>query len=224
MKKTIITLFITSVIGFSSNLHAAPGDVALGVKAGTLGAGLELTLEAIENVNVRFGGNYFKVGAEVDVEGNDYDVDVKLNSYTALADWYITDSPFRITAGAFINKNNVSGVALDSNTYDIGNNTYTNAEVGTLSADIGFKSVAPYLGIGWGNPLSDDTGWSVMFDFGIVFAGKPDLDITSTGGLLSNNAVFQSDIAQVEQDFRDTDEIKYLRFYPVLSFGINYRF
>ena len=49
-------------------------------------------------------------------------------------------------------------------------------------------------------------------------------DVTTTGGTLSNNPLLQNDIAQVEEDFRDTDEIKYLRFYPVVSLGVNYRF
>lgn len=224
MKNSLISLLFITTISLSSGANAAPGDMALGLKAGTLGAGLELTVEAVENVNLRFGGNYFKFSTDVDVEGNDYDVDLKLNSFTALADWYITDSSFRITAGALINENNLSGVALPSNTYEIEGNTYTSAEVGVLNADINFNTVAPYVGIGWGSPFADDTDWSFMFDLGVVFAGKPELDITSTGGLLSNDPTLLADIAQTEQDFRDTDEIKYLRFYPVLSFGVNYRF
>ncbi|MBT5187290.1 MAG: hypothetical protein HOH19_01065 [Kordiimonadaceae bacterium] len=158
---------------------AAPGDVALGLKAGTLGLGLELTVEAADQVNVRFGGNYFKINTEVDVEDNDYDLE---------------------------------------------DNTYTSAEVGVLNADAGFKSVAPYLGIGWGNPLRDDSDWSFMVDLGVIFAGKPSLDITSTGGTLSNDPTLLADIAQTELEFNDSDELKYLKYYPVLSVGLNYRF
>ncbi len=223
MKKTIVSAIIATA-AIASNANAAPGDVAIGLKAGTLGAGIELTMEAIENVNVRFGANYFKFGTEVEIENNDYDLDLKLNSFTALGDWYVTDSSFRVTAGAFINENSLSGVALPSNTYEIDDTVYTSAEVGTLSANVGFNSVAPYLGIGWGNPLSDDSDWSFMFDLGVVFAGKPKLDIMTTGGTLSDNPALLADIEQAEQDFRDTDEIKYLKFYPVVSIGLNYRF
>jgi hypothetical protein len=34
----------------------------------------------------------------------------------------------------------------------------------------------------------------------------------------------QNDIAQAELDFQNTEEIKYLKYYPVISFGLNYRF
>ena len=203
---------------------AAPGDVALGLKAGTLGLGLELTVEAADQVNVRFGGNYFKINTEVDVEDNDYDLDLKLQSFTALADWYVTDGSFRITGGVVLNNNGLKGTALASDTYDLEDNTYTSAEVGVLNADAGFKSVAPYLGIGWGNPLRDDSDWSFMVDLGVIFAGKPSLDITSTGGTLSNDPTLLADIAQTELEFNDSDELKYLKYYPVLSVGLNYRF
>ena len=218
------SMVIIFIFGLFTMSNAAPGDTALGLKMGTLGAGLELTMEAAENVNLRFGGNYFKLSREIDVEDNAYDMDLKLNSFTALADWYVADSSFRVTAGAFINENGLSGTSLASNTYEINDTIYTSAEVGTLTADIGFKSVAPYLGIGWGNPLADDSDWSFMADLGIVFAGKPSLDIMTTGGTFSNNPLLLADIEQAEQDFRDTDEISYLKYYPVISVGLNYRF
>ena len=217
-------MVIIFIFGFCTVSNAAPGDKALGLKVGTLGAGLEFTLEAIENVNVRFGANYFKLSRDVDVEDNTYDMDLKLNSFTALADWYVADSSFRITGGAFINNNGLKGTSLASNTYEISDTIYTSAEVGTLTADVGFNSVAPYLGVGWGNPLSDDSDWSFMVDLGVVFAGKPSLDITASGGTLSNNQVLLTDIEQAEQDFQDTDEINYLKYYPVISVGVNYRF
>lgn len=224
MNKKIFRFLAVGLLGLSQSVNAAPGDVALGVKVGTLGPGLEVTLEATNQVNVRFGVNYFKFGSDIEVDNNDYDLDIKLNSFTALADWYIIDSQFRFTGGAFINNNSLSGLALPSNTYEIGNTIYTNAEVGVLRAEADFKAIAPYIGVGWGNPLTDDSDWSFMFDVGVVFAGKPRIDITSTGGILSNNPLLQADIARAEQDFRDEDDIKYLKYYPVVSVGLNYRF
>lgn len=224
MKKSLCTVTCLTLFGFTPLAQAAPGDVALGIKAGTLGIGLELTMEAMKNVNLRFGGNYFKLSTEIEVEDNDYDLDLKLNSYTALADWFVADGNFRLTAGAFINENGLNGVALPSNTYEIGDTVYTADQVGVLSAQVDFATVAPYIGIGWGNPLSDDTDLSFMADLGIMFAGKPRLDIMSTGGVLSNDPTLQANIEQAEQDFRDTDEISLLRFYPVVSVGLNYRF
>jgi len=218
----ILLLFM--FFGITQAVYAAPGDRALGLKVGTLGAGLELTIEATDQVNVRFGGNYFKLNKQIDIEGNDYDLDVSLHSYSALADWFVSDGSFRITAGVFINKNGLTGKALARNSYEIDNTIYTSTEVGILTAKVKFRSFSPYLGIGWGNPLADDSNLSFMFDLGVVFAGKPRLDITSKGGTLSNNSILLADIVQAEQAFRDTGEVNYLKFYPVISVGLNYRF
>lgn len=224
MKRISSTLVLLLIIFSHLNANAAPGDAAIGIKAGTLGIGLEATFEVADRVNVRIGGNYFKVGSEVDVEGNDYDLDIKLNSFTALGDWFVTDSSFRVTAGLVLNNNKLNGSALPSNAYQIDDVIYTSSEVGNLAAEIDFKSLAPYLGIGWGNPLADDSNLSFFMDLGIIFAGKPNLNVTSSGGTLSNDPILLENIAQVEQDFRDTDEINYLKFYPVISVGLNYRF
>jgi hypothetical protein len=224
MKRISSILVLLSVYIINFHANAAPGDAAMGVKAGTLGAGVELTFEVANRINMRFGGNYFKLGSEVDVEGNDYDFDVKLNSFTALGDWFVTDSSFRVTVGLVLNNNSLNGVALPRNAYQIDDMIYTSSEVGTLDAKVDFKSIAPYLGVGWGNPLADDSDWSFFLDLGIIFAGKPSLDITSTGGTLSDDPILLENIAQLKQDFRDTDEINYLKFYPVISVGLNYRF
>lgn len=224
MKRISRILVLLALCSLNTAVNAAPGDAAIGLKAGTLGAGVEVTFEVADRINMRVGGNYFKLGSEVDVEGNDYDLDVKLNSFTALGDWFVTDSSFRVTAGLVLNNNGLNGSALPSNSYEIDDVIYSSAEVGDLNAEVDFRSIAPYLGIGWGNPLADDSDWSFSLDLGVIFAGKPRLDITSTGGTLSDDPTLLENIAQVEQDFRDTDEINYLKFYPVISVGLNYRF
>lgn len=224
MSSKLLVIQFLVVFSITQTAYAASGDTALGFKAGTQGIGLELTVEAADQVNIRFGGNYFKLNKQIGIEGNDYDLDLRLLTFSALGDWFVSDGSFRLTAGAFINSNTLFGTALPSNSYEIDDMTYTSAEVGNLSADVKFKSLAPYLGVGWGNPLADDSDWTFMFDLGVMFAGKPNLDITSTGGSLSENATLLADIAQAEEDFRDTDEVNYLKFYPVISIGINYRF
>ena len=223
MKKTLILSVIT-LLSSSYSAQAAPGDMALGLKTGTLGIGLEATFEVADKFNVRVGGNYFKLSSEVDVEGNDYDLDLKLNSFTAIGDWHVMDGIFRVSAGAVINKNGLNGAALSSNTYEIDDTIYTADEVGALSADVKFTTIASYLGIGWGNALADDSDWTFMADMGVIFAGKPKLDVTSTGGTLSNDQALLDSIAQAETDFKDSDELKYLKIYPVISVGVSYRF
>ena len=43
-----------------------------------------------------------------------------------------------------------------------------------------FNKVAPYLGIGWGNPVQNGKGWGMISDIGVLFQGSPKTTLTVT--------------------------------------------
>jgi len=209
-----------------STLSIAPAamaeNVALSLKASTLGIGLELSAGLAENLSVRVGANYFKLSKTLEEDGTDYDFDLKLNSFTALVDWHAFGGNFRITGGGILDKNSFEGAAQASDFYDIGNQSFTQAEVGTLNGLINFRDISPYVGIGWGSALSGDSNWAFTADLGVIFTGTPRVDLNSVGGTLSNNADFLAEIAREEQNV--ADDIDFFKFYPVVSIGMSYRF
>jgi hypothetical protein len=203
------------------NLFAENEGVAISAKAGTLGVGLEGIVSIIPQFNARIGANTFSYGYDGTVSDIKYDTDLKLLTFSGLVDWFPFNNAFRISAGAMINKNKLDLSATTNASYDIGGTTYTAAQVGTLSGKLDFKSFAPYAGIGFGNPFGKDSNWSFNFDLGVMFQGSPDLEVTTTG-TLSTNAAFQANLESEKQDLEnDLDKFKY---YPVISFGISYRF
>ena len=71
-----------------------------------------------------------------------------------LADIYpFPSSAFHLTAGLYINNNTLEGKGTTSGNYDIGNTTYSGAQVGTLTADVEVGDFSPYLGLGWDTTL-----------------------------------------------------------------------
>jgi hypothetical protein len=54
-----------------------------------------------------------------------------------------------------------------------------------------------------------------------MMQGSPKLNISADGSL-SSNATFQSNLERERQDLED--ELENFEFYPVISFGITYRF
>lgn len=209
------------VLGAISMTTQASG-VAAGLKASTQGIGLELTGSLTERLNVRVGANYFKLRKSLDKSGNEYDFDLKLKSFNALLDWHIFGGGFRATGGAVIDKNYLDGQASAANSYDIGDMIFTSAEVGTLNGNIKFRDVSPYIGIGWGNPVAKDSGWTFMADLGVVFVGAATVNLTSTGGSLSNDPDFLAEIVKEEADIRD--DLDGYKLYPVVSLGFAYKF
>lgn len=200
----------------------AAGGLALGGKVGTLGPSLELTGYLRENLNLRVGGQYLPFsydGEESDVE---YEVEARFASVLATLDWFPFENNFRISAGLLFNNNelDMEGRSTDDDT-EIGDTEYTAAEIGTLKGQATFDEYAPYIGIGFGNPVWDDVDLTFSFDFGVVFQGSPDIKLRADG-TASGDPEFQANLREEEQDAQDVaDDFK---IYPVISFGICYYF
>ena len=87
-----------------------------------------------------------------------------------------------------------------------------------------FNNIAPYLGIGWGNPVAKDKGWGVTTDIGVLFQGSPKTDLVATCGATAPPLTctqLQSDTA-AEND-RLKNNLSNFKFWPVMSIGISYQ-
>ena len=226
----VTTCILMAVLGGNSESLASDvegaqtlGGLAISARAGTLGLGLEATTAITKKVNAKVVVNGFSFSDEGDVDDIDYDFDIDLFTAGALLDWHpFNGSSFRISGGLLYNGNELDADATTRDEFDIGDNTYTSAEIGTLNGSIDFNNFAPYFGIGWGNSVGKDTRWEVLFDIGFLYMGSANADLESSGGTLSNNATLQADL-QEEEDALE-DDIEDFAFYPVFSFGVSYKF
>ncbi|EHQ53348.1 outer membrane protein domain-containing protein [Ectothiorhodospira sp. PHS-1] len=120
-----------------------------------------------------------------------------------------------MSAGAYHNGNELKGKADGS--LDIGDNTYD----ASLDATIDWRSFAPYVGIGYGNAIRGSR-WSFAMDAGVMFTGSPDVRLR---GQVSDPALedaFNDDLKREEDSLKD--ELKDVKYWPVLSLGVSYRF
>ncbi len=212
----ILSVLLSCVIGCADS-----GGLAISGKAGTLGLGGELGTAITSGVNARVGVNALSFDYEGEAEDVEYDVGVDLLSFPALLDWHPFSGPFRISAGALLNRNEIDLRARPTTREEIGDREYEPAEIGTLSGDVDFDDIAPYLGIGWGNPLDRDRRWGFFCDFGVVYMGSPHVTL-SANGTLASDPTFQADLAREEDDIKD--KVNRYRFYPVISIGLFFRF
>ena len=218
MKKIIIGA-VTALTILSGSAMAE--DFALGVSAGTMGIGLEGTTNIAKYANVRVitaGFNYSKDGTSGDVA---YHGTAKLLNAGVLLDYYPFESGIRLTAGGMYNGTKVSLNGKPTNgtsTYTLNGNTYTAAQVGSVSGDAKYEKIMPYVGIGFSNPIKGS-----KFTFGVdlgAMIGKPTADLTVTNP--TNNATLAADAA-VEKAKLQNDANK-LTAYPVIQFNVTYRF
>jgi len=220
-KSNAILLLIVSVVLSCGAGCADSGGLAISGKAGTLGLGGELTTAITSNVNARVGLNTLDFDYDDEFDNVEYDVGLGFSSFSALVDWYLFDSSFRISGGLISMDHTLDLDATPSESVDIGDGTYTPAQIGTLSGDVDIDGVAPYIGIGWGDPMDPDKRWGFYCDFGVAFTDSPDVSLAANGTLASD-PTFQANLAKERREIED--DLEPFKFYPVLSLGIYFRF
>lgn len=97
--------------------------------------------------------------------------------------------------------------------HEVNGRVYTPELLGNLSAKVGFNTVAPYVGVGFGF-VHPGTGLGYMFDIGALYQGPPRVDLSASGLLKPSE----------EQEPVIENNIKWFSFYPVVSFGLLYVF
>jgi hypothetical protein len=210
------------LLGIAPVARASTGDLAVGAKAGTLGIGGEATLGILPGLNVRTGYNAHNYDGTTTRDNIAYNYRLRLGSLPLLIDLHpFPTSGFRFSGGLIVNNNKVDATGKPQGSYTIGGTTYTAAQVGNLTGRIEFNSTAPYAGIGWGNAVAKGLPLTVCIDAGVMFQGIPKVSL-SANGTLASDSTFKANLAKEEATIRDTTDN--LKYYPVVSLGLAYRF
>lgn len=219
MKKTLLLTVIAAALAAPGLANAAPIDA--GLTAGTLGYGPQVGFVLVPNkFDARLNWGYLNYSYNTTSNGVYYNGHLKLNNLGALGDWHPWGGAFRLTGGLFYNDNKFDLTGQSSGgTYTFNGVTYTAAQAGTVTANVKFNSVAPYLGFGWGND-SESAGLHFTSDFGVMYQGTPKATITATGA--ASDPALASDVRAAQSKLQS--DLNNFQWYPVLQIGLVYRF
>jgi hypothetical protein len=212
-------LFLLAALCMMGTTTSVAADrFGVGVKVGTYGFGADFGVSVNDVVSFRVSLQRADLSLTETYDEVEYDGDFTFGGEGVMADIYPFKGQFHITAGLFSNRNRADLSGTVTEPVEIGDNIYTPAEVGTLSGTIEFDSTAPYAGVGWGNTSRGDNRVRFVFDVGLLFQGSGRIDdLTSSTGLVSDEDL-ATEVATIEDDIKDYD------FWPVLNFGIAFRF
>ena len=223
MRKTVLGLSIaaTSLLAGESFLSGG----AIGAKVGTLGLGAEYTMKYNDKIDARFGINGYNYDSSGTKSGIDYNIDLELQTITAIADYHPYSSGFRISGGLVLNNNKLDFKGKPTGTsYNINGTIYNTGQVGSLDGEVDFNNIAPYIGIGYSNATKSQ-GWSFTADIGAMYQGSPNanLSVTCGAGLpAAQCTALRADVSaeqtQLQNDLDGYD------WYPVVSVGVVYKF
>lgn len=210
-------------------------EVGAGVKVGTVGAGVDLSVALTKTVNLRVAltnvdiddqDESITIGDDVNEGVLDATLDFDYGANALLIDWYVFNGSFHLTAGMMKNngKMSLSGILQDDVVLDGVTVNLGDFEGNEISGDVSLAdSYQPYLGIGWGRKAGNSGGISFSVEVGVALL-DPDADLEAslaTGSSL-NLAELEQSINAAEDDVNS--DLDQLEAFPILSLGINYAF
>ncbi|MCH9693041.1 MAG: hypothetical protein K0U72_00870 [Gammaproteobacteria bacterium] len=200
---------------------AANADYGVGVKAGTLGLGVEGRWSPIDWLDVRVGANAYDFEDSGSQAGINYNATFALDSYYATGNFRFPLSPFRVTAGIFSNGNELQMVSADTGgaNLNIGGVPFTAADIGTLRSVTSFSDTAPYFGMGFDFEVFDKVGLNL--DFGVLWQGEPIVTLEADGNAAGQQVFI--DALEAER-LEIEDEVSDYKAWPVVSLGFVYNF
>lgn len=221
---------------FGKSPYGPFSHFAFGLSATTLGGALQLATPLGNRLNLRIGGNFVQFQYPFTKDGVDYVPQINLRSGQGTVDWFPGNGEFHLSAGAMYFRNGFSGTAnvQAGQTYKLGDTTYVNSVDDPVngSASLSYdRKIAPMLLIGFGN-LIPRTGRHVTFpvEFGAAYMGAPQMRLhlhgtsCTTDGCF-DNATDPSTLNNIKDEQTEiNNDLRYTKFYPVLSLGFGYRF
>jgi len=230
MKKIAAILF--GILLISSSAHAL--DVGVGLKSGTVGNGVEVSIALTKNVNARVSLTNIDVDdedetIEVGDDGFSADLDAELDldfgATAILFDWYVFDGGFHLTAGFLRNDSELSFDGRLTGDIQVDGEPLSSSDIdGNITGDISLgESFQPYIGVGWGRKAGAAGGLSFTAEIGVALLDPAaDLDADLATGSSLTQAELDDRIKGIEDDA--DDELDDFEAWPVLSIGVNYAF
>lgn len=196
----------------------------------TLGVGATVTKSITPNVNAKVGINGLGISRDISLSDVDYKANLNLFNVSTLADYHPwKNGGFRLTGGLVFQDNNIEGTGKAKNGGKININGVdydTTTQLTSVKAKVSLgNSVAPYLGIGWGNAVKPGKHWGFSTSLGVMFAGSPKVVLTPEFGPGATPDLKEKINNNIEAERKKQEsDLNWLNIYPVFSLGVSYQF
>lgn len=219
----VLSLFLLSTLFCVQ----AGATVGAGVRVSTFGFTGDVDFSATPWATIRAGYHGLNYSREYNETSVLYNGNVKINAVSAIVDWNVFAGGFHLSLGAVSSGPKIDVIGMPTNgTYTINGNTYQASDIGSLTGRINVgKSVASYVGLGWGNAASNQSRITFLLDAGAIHTGaiNTTLNVICNASLPAQTCTQLTDDAMAEKGKLEGKASKY-RWYPVISLGIGVRF
>lgn len=210
MKHTLLASIIPALILSSTAIQAADYSAGIGIGpglGGTFSVKNDLHFREGDQVQSRFELFGFDVDDEDDIEisGIDYKGDLDFTTAKATMDWFPFSGKARkvfFSGGLTYTKAEIDADAELDKSFKIGSQQINPGDINGLNVDIDQNPVSPYLGVGWGNRIGKNSGFSFLVELGVGF---PTSDADVKLSLNDPNGVVSAADLKKEKDQLEDD-------------------
>ncbi len=212
------------------NVNAQASDYSVGGTVGSQGVGVSLTKRSELNLmesdqlqwHLLLSGYSFDDADDVEVNQNDYKADMEAGSLQAGLNWYPSTNAYMkglfLSAGTIYFDNKINGTTQGNKAINVGSVNLDSEQGVQLQTEIKHSSLAPYFGIGWGNRLNAESGFSFRAELGaLVSLSKADVNVSLIN---HTNQVSDADLEKERNDIRD--EQSRVKLFAQLDLGYQF--
>lgn len=210
--------------------------VGVGVKVSTLGIGGEVAIAVSNRTNLRAGFNAFSYGHNFDKDGVNYNGTLSLRSAQATYDIFLLKG-LHVSPGVLLyngDKVTANLAVPGGQSFTLSNTTYVSDAADPIlgTGKLTVYKAAPMVLFGIGNLVPHNHHFSTSFDIGAAYQGPPRVALSLSGsacdstGLncrtIASDPTIQSNV--VAEQVKLNKSASPYKFYPVVSFGVGYKF
>jgi hypothetical protein len=188
-------------------------------------AGIAQPINSSFAVRADFGSiahhNYSGTTSDNDFKGN-----INYDRGALLADWFVAQGGFRLSAGATFNhaKATMTASSHDGKISLGGVDYNAPSSLYYVQSQLSFPQTTPYVGLGWGHHDSAP-GLSFNFDLGASIGTAKATPLKPSQALATELAADPQGSSDLQQENRDfQDEVHKFKAIPQLTIGVGYRF
>lgn len=210
------------------------GDLDGGLSVSSLGAGPAVRYMVTDRLALRANLNGIAIQESAVVGGTHYDFDIQLGSVGLVADYHLFGNGFRVSMGARYGLTEVDFKSRPEECPGHDECSLVNVVAGDDpvggvlqgsafsygQGSVSFNRFVPFAGIGYEGPLYEPWGLRFAVDLGLAYQGRPKINyrILGEASLLASQEDVDERIDEIE------DQLKFLRFYPVVGVTLSRRF
>lgn len=214
--------------------------LALGASISPLGVGVSIARSITRSTSIRLVGNFFGYNLTLENSGVSYNGNINFRSAHAQVDW----APFRrhnfhVSPGIiFANGNQLSGngTVPGNNSITVNDTTYYSDPSDPLhgTGAVTFNRVGPMVTFGWGSWIPrGQKHFSFPIELGFAYTGQPKISLHVEGSVCENPNGINCSTVDTDPTFQQNlnaqinkleNDISVVRFFPIISTGVAYKF